>query len=195
MPSTQAKPQGAYLPGTNYRQQIYKDISSWDQMRINIVDFAPNGARFRQIVMFMVKLELVFNVYLIACTLTSRYKSLDCAAHPQRSVELFILAVTLPFFIFKIIALNCCTSPQSVVLQLALFFLIQPLFAAAWEIYALLTVFDLQGCTFTLALFNLFLLLALNLQSLVFAVCVLPYMVCKFCRTVKKQVKEKKRVI
>ena len=129
---------------------------------MNIVEFAPDGSRFRQIVMCMIKFQLIFNVYLIACTLTSRFKSLDCAAHPQRSVELYIVAVSLPFFILKLIAINCCTSPQSVILQMALFFLIEPLFGAAWEVYAITTVFDLQGCTFTLALFNLFFLLALN---------------------------------
>ena len=159
-------------------------------MRIAIVDFLPNGARMRQVLMTLVVLELVFAVYLISCTLTSRYKSQDCAAHPQRSVELYILSVTLPFFILKLIALNCCTSPQAVIMQLLFFFLIQPFAQTAWEIYAVTTTFNLTGCTFTLALFNLFLLLLLNLQALVFVMIVLPYMIYKFCKVSRKLAKE-----
>jgi hypothetical protein len=115
MPHTSTKPHDNYLPKTYGRQEYYRNLSTCDQMRIRLVDFLPSQPRMRQILITMVKIEIFFDVYLLVCTLTSKYKSLDCAAHPQKSNEIYLIFVILPFFVLKLLAFNCCTSPQSVI--------------------------------------------------------------------------------
>lgn len=76
--------------------------------------------------MCMTCFELFFDVYLLSSILVSKYTSVDCPVHPQRLTEEFMAFVVAPFFVIKLIAINCCMSPQSVILQLALLWVLQP---------------------------------------------------------------------
>lgn len=136
----------------------------------------------RQILIIMIKVELFLDAYLIVSTLCTRYVTTDCPAHPQRQDELYLLLVVIPFFVLKLIAVNCCMSPQSVIMHIALFFVLQPICCAIWEIIALTAVArGLTGCHFNLPLFNMFLLLLINLQPLLGTIIVMPYAAFRFC--------------
>ena len=53
-------------------------------MRLMIVDFLPRHAQMRQILMTIVKIEFLFDVYLLCCTLITQFKYDDsCLANPQ----------------------------------------------------------------------------------------------------------------
>ena len=161
-------------------------------MRISIIDFLPDNARMRQILMLITKFELIFDVYMLTCIIiqvSTENENFECPSKPSLSSLIFFVGVVAPCFIIKLIAFNCCVSPQSVILQVIFVWILQPLLQTTWEIYAITTLFkfDKQLCHFSLSTFNLVLLLLLNIQATVFIFFVLPYMLIIFWKQSKKK--------
>lgn len=95
----------------------------------------------------------------------------------------------------KLVALNCCTSPQSVLLQLAFIWILQPVAQTAWELYAITTLSGLKGCRFDLAYFNLILLLITNMTATFYVIFFIPYATVLFCKQARAKAEEKNRKI
>lgn len=52
-------------------------------MRLMVVDFLPSHAQMRKMLMSIVKIEFVFDVYLLCSSLITQFKYDDtCAANP-----------------------------------------------------------------------------------------------------------------
>jgi hypothetical protein len=96
-----------------------RKISDCNQLRIQIVDFLPAQAQMRQHLIRLLKFEIFLDVYIIGSTLIAKFlyerRPFCTSGKPQKTNEIFIAGVIVPFFVVKLIALNCCTSPQSVV--------------------------------------------------------------------------------
>lgn len=140
----------------------------------------------RQILITVLKFEIFLDVYIIVSTLVARFTATPCdVGHPQRTNELFIAGVIIPFFVIKLLALNCCTSPQSVVAQLFLLWILQPMVQAVWDVYAIYTLFTISCKPFNLPLFNLYFLITLNFAAVVYLFVFIPYMAARYCQNAK----------
>jgi hypothetical protein len=80
-------------------------------MRIMVIDFLPSYSKMRRVLICMTCFESIFDVYLLSCIIASKYTTVDCPVHPQMLTEIFMAFVIAPFFIIKLIAINCCMSP------------------------------------------------------------------------------------
>ena len=154
-------------------------------MRIKIVNFLPTQARMRQILITVLKFEIFLDVYIIVSTLVAKFTAQTCEngnGHPQRTNELFIAGVIIPFFVIKLLVLNCCTSPQSVVSQMFLLWILQPMVQAVWDVYAIYTLFTFSCKPFNLPIFNLYFLITLNFAAVLYLFVFIPYMAVRYCR-------------
>ena len=114
-----------YLPETYGRPEHYRTIGQCEQMRLMVVDFLPRYAEMRKILMTIIKMEFLFDVYLLCCTLITEFsKDKNCLADPQNTTQIFFWAIIAPFFCIKLIMLNCCNSPQSVLFHVLLIWIL-----------------------------------------------------------------------
>ena len=56
-----------------------------------------------------------------------------------------------------------------------------------------MSLFNMTGCKFNLPLFNLFLLIIINLQALIYVCLFVPYMTWRFCKTASVEAAENNR--
>jgi hypothetical protein len=83
-------------------------------MRISLIEFLPNNADMRMILMAFIKFEIFFDVY-VMCSVLLEDKTVYCPTNPALANSIFFWGVILPCFVVKLITINCCMSPQSVV--------------------------------------------------------------------------------
>lgn len=62
-----------YMPETYGRAEHYRTIGQCEQMRLMVVDFLPSYVEMRKILMLMIKIEILFDVYLLCCTLITEF--------------------------------------------------------------------------------------------------------------------------
>jgi hypothetical protein len=55
-------------------------------MRLMVVEYLPRYAEMRRILMTIIKMEFLFDVYLLCCTLITEFsKDKNCLADPQNT--------------------------------------------------------------------------------------------------------------
>jgi hypothetical protein len=72
-----------------------------------------------------------------------------------------------------------------------LLWILQPVLMAAWDLYAIYTLFTLDCPTFNLPQFNLYFLIVFNFVAVLYVFVFIPHRAMLYCRKLKQNEKEK----
>ena len=163
-------------------------VTKCDQLNTLLVEESPEITQLHRTTRNYLIAEAVLAVYLLLCIVfgdNTEYTETD----PAQKVKIFFFLCCLPFVILRVIAMMCCKSPKTVLLQVfgiwLLNFILYGIWSA-WALFSLLTMDDAQPVN--LALVNMALLLVIYSPSICGTFCALPFFAYKIKERIDSEV-------
>ncbi len=102
-------------------------------------------------------MESLVCLYMLLCTIFQDYPDDEsvCRAQPPKFTAQLVVYVFIPFYLGRIFAYFFCKKPKMVILHVVFGFLLNQIAAGVWEVLAFYRLFQLNGCRFSIAYFNL----------------------------------------
>ena len=118
-------------------------VSRCDQLNTLLVEEAPEIRQLHKTTRSYLMAEAVLGVYLLLCIVfgdNTAYTETD----PAHKVKIFFLVCSLPFLILRVIAMMCCKSPKTVLLQVFGIWLTNFILYGIWSAWALFSLLTMD---------------------------------------------------
>ena len=181
----------------NYEQRRIEDkylahikVTKCDQFKTLLIEETPDVQTMEATNRCYLMGESLTCVYLLICIMfedNTKYTRTD----PAMKVKAFFFMCSLPFVIMRVVAMICCRSPKTMIIQVFVIWLPNFILYAVWSVWALGSVFFMDSDQpINLALINMALLLITYSTSICGVFCGLPFFGYKIYQRINDEVAE-----